>query len=254
MNEFQTCRLYLAASFAVAESVWKRVMDPIFGLILAGGAGLAFIFGINLEGAGEMRVAMRLVQVFVALIVIFIGTTEVSRDLATRNVQFFLSKPLGRGGYLLGKFLGVAILGEIILGTYAFCFEAGALLQGGLEMEVFLMMLSQSALQMLALAALLILLSVMLPELAATIFGVAFYMVCYLVFIVPSVVRLLVPDLLQPVFLAVYYPLPNWRHYVWDVEGIAVWHFLLLLLIYSIAYCSVVLAAANYWFRRRDLN
>lgn len=247
--------LYVQASLAVAESVWKRVLDPMFGMILLAGAGLSLLLGLNLEmGKAETTLGVMLIQASLSLIIIFIGTTEIPRDLETKNAQFFLSKPLGRGGYVLGKYLGILILGLMLLCTYASCLAIGSIIQGRWDARHFIIMMGQMYLQMSTLAALVVFISVFLPELAATIFGVVFYLVSYLVFIIPPVIQLFIPKYIGQVCMITYYPLPNWQHFVWSMEGIKFWHFLPLLFMYTVAYSTVVLMLAAHFFRKRDLN
>ncbi len=246
---------HMRASFGVAESVWKRVLDPVFRMVLVGGAILVFFLGYQAEKElQEGRIGLLLVQSFVSLAMIFIGANEIPRDVATRNVQFFMSKPLGRGGYIFGKYLGVLILGELLLGVYSWCFGLGMTLGNGFGGMELVLLYFRVSLQMVALSGLLIALSVFLPEMAATVFAVAFYLVAYVLFLIPSMLKLFFPIWIYPVFLVFYYPLPNWQHYLWTVEGIPAWRYFLLLVVYSAAYASFALFAADYWFRRRDLN
>src|SRR5262245_51334920 len=51
----------------------------------------------------------------VALLTALMAVFDIARDLRERLVMTLLSKPLGRGQYLLGKFLGVVWLGTLIL-------------------------------------------------------------------------------------------------------------------------------------------
>jgi len=246
-------RLPAQAIFAVAESVWKRVFDHVMGMILLAGSGLAFLLGSNIEG-NEFHVALVVIQVFVSLLVILIGTTEIPRDMATRNIQFFLSKPLGRGGYIMGKFVGVLILGELILVAYVACFVVGATIHGFGNGRELMVDGIRMILQLAALSALLVGLSVIFPEVAATIFGVAFYIASFLSFILPSLVRQFLPEWISPLFLSVYYLVPNSYYYLWALGDVPLGSFLLLLGAYSVAYCSMALMVANFWFQRRDLN
>lgn len=249
------CRNYMRASLGVAESVWKRVLDEVFRLVIVGGALLFFCLGYEAEKESqEVKAGLIAVQAFVSLAVIFVGSNEIPRDLATRNVQFFMSKPLGRGGYLFGKFLGVLILGELVLGLYFLCFGLGAAMGGGWPGWSACGMVVRAALQMVALSGLLVALSVILPEMVGTVFGVLFYILAYAVFVIPPMLKLFLPQWWYPPFLAIYYPLPNWQHYLWTVDDGRPWRFLFLLAVYSAAYAGVALAAADLWFRRRDLN
>jgi len=240
---------------AVAESVWKRVLDQVLGLLLLAGSGLAFFLGLGMDfQESEARMMLILIHVFVSLLLIIVGTTEIPRDMATRNIQFFLSKPLGRPEYLLGKFAGIFILGELILAVYAGCFGIGMIIRGSGELNGLAIDFLRMTLQLAVLSALLVGVSAVLPEITATIFGVAFYILSQMVFVLPTMLRVLLPEWLHPPFLAIYYLLPNSHFYLWSGEDVRMGYFLFLLLVYSVSYCAFALTIANFWFRRRDLN
>lgn len=240
---------------AIAEMVWRRVIDPMMQMILVAGGGLSFLLGLNVEGnAKEIRTALLIMHTFVTLIVIFVGSIEVPRDISTKNVQFFLSKPLGRGTYLVGKFLGILFLGMIFFGVFTAGFACGNAWNPNWDAKAFGIIVAQLTLQLLPLAALLVTTSVILPELASTIFAIAFYIAGLLIFLIPAVARVFLPGFLRPIPMAAYYALPNWQHYLWTWEGGGVPLFLLMLTAYSLAYSVVILLVADFWFLRRDLN
>jgi ABC-type transport system involved in multi-copper enzyme maturation permease subunit len=242
----------IQSAFAIAETVWKRVLDRTLGLVLLGGGALVVGLGATVElHKSEVGAAYLLIQVFVSVLVIFIGTTEIPRDRATRTIQVFLSKPLGRGLYLLGKFAGLVILAELLLAAYLGCLALGLGVRGLLDAGELGRNLVCMPLQLATLCALVVWLSVMLPEIAATIFGVVAGIVSYVIFILPPLARLVAPDWLHPVLLLGYLAVPNAQHYLWN--GSADARFFGLLALYSVCYSLCALAVASFWFRRRDL-
>lgn len=238
----------------IAETVWKRAVDRTLGFMLLGGAALivALVLTTDLQES-DARAALLLIHVFVTMLVIFVGTTEIPRDLATRNVQVFLSKPLSRAGYVCGKFAGLLILAELILVAYVACLGVSLAAKGFFHGADFVHGLARTTLQLGTLCALLVGLSVVLPEMAATILGVAFVILSYVTFILPPAARLLVPEWLQPFTLLVYLALPNSQHYLWTPDAGSASFFFAMLCLYSVSYCICALTAASLWFRRRDL-
>ncbi len=242
------------AWFALAKAVWKRVLDPVLGGVLACSAGAAFLAGFSMESLEGERLGLMAAAGFAGLLVIFIGSTEIPRDIVTRNAQFYLSKPLGRGGYLAGKFFGILLLGAILFGAEMVALAMG-LLAGGRGVDApFVITACQLTLQVASLAALVVLVSVALPELAATIFAISFYLAGYLVFILPSIGRFFLPGWLAPVTGAAYYILPNWQFYIWNAAPAGGAIFLGWLAGYTVAYVVAALLAALFFFSRRDLN
>ena len=244
----------MQSTMAVAETVWKRVMDRTLGLVLLGGAAvlLALVLTSDLQ-TSDVRATLLLIQLFVTLLVIFIGTTEIPRDLATRNIQVFLAKPLSRGEYIFGKFTGLFVLAEMILVAYLACLAVGLGVEGLFQPGELAQGFVRITLQLITLCALLVWLSVMLPEVAATVFGVTACIVSYLVFILPGLASLLAPEWAHPFLLIFYYALPNGQHYLWNPELGRSAQFLCLLALYSVFYSLCALTAASLWFRKRDL-
>jgi len=65
------------------------------------------------------------VSVILSLLTILLACWSVSRDLVERQVYMTLTKPIGRGAYLLGKWLGVVVMNLLLLtvagiGIYGF--------------------------------------------------------------------------------------------------------------------------------------
>jgi ABC-type transport system involved in multi-copper enzyme maturation permease subunit len=254
-SEIQNWVLDLHTWLAIAAAVWKRVIDPMMTLVLVGGAVCTFLLGISIENtAREIRGSLLLIQLFVTLIMIFVGSIEIPRDISTKNVQFFLSKALGRGTYLIGKFLGILFLGLIFFGTFAGAFACGNLMHFQWNSVAFGMTTFQLALQLMPLAALLVAVSVFLTEMASTIFAITFYILALMVFLIPAIAQMFLPNFLYPLPMVFYYALPNWQHYLWIWEGASRFEFLVSLTAYSFAYCAMALLVADFRFSRRDLN
>lgn len=89
--------LYLLVGFAVFVFLASRLLTP-----LALGEGRRVTIDLGLLG----------LSVFGLLIVVFVGHALVQREIERGSVIFVFSRPVGRGSFVLGKFLGLgAILG-----------------------------------------------------------------------------------------------------------------------------------------------
>ena len=65
------------AILGIATAVWKRVIDPMMTGVLVGGAACTLLLGTSVEGsAKEIRASLLLIQLFVTLIMIFVGSVE----------------------------------------------------------------------------------------------------------------------------------------------------------------------------------
>lgn len=254
METRDALRNHIQSILAVAQTVWKRVLDRNLGLILLVGAVLTLGLALTVDyQQNDVNAGLVIIQIFVSILLIFIGTTEIPRDLASRTVQVFLSKAVGRGEYLLGKFTGLLILGELMLAAYVGCLFLGLSARGLLPFEEVAPNVVRMALQLATLSALLVWLSVMLPEVAATIFGVVGAILSYLVFLLPGMTKVIAAEWMHPFLLCFYYAIPNGQHYVWAPEAGVTLAFLATLAAYSACYCLCALCIASLIFRRRDL-
>src|SRR5256714_566391 len=116
-----TCLLAIARN-AFREAVRDRVLYNLvlFVLLLTAGA----IFLGELSAGQETKIiidlglsAMLLFGVFIA---IFVGVGLVYKEIERRTLYAILSKPIGRGQFLLGKYLGLCLtllVNVIIMGA-----------------------------------------------------------------------------------------------------------------------------------------
>src|SRR5438128_12684914 len=106
-----TTRVLLIARNAFREAVRDRVLYNLvlFVLLLTAGA----IFLGELSAGQETKIiidlglsAMLLFGVFIA---IFVGVGLVYKEIERRTLYAILAKPIGRGQFLLGKYLGLCL-------------------------------------------------------------------------------------------------------------------------------------------------
>ena len=104
-------RITAIARNAFREAVRDRVLYNLvlFVLILTG----ASIFIGELSGGQERKVIVDLglsaMLLFGAFIAIFVGVGLVYKELERRTIYAVFSKPVGRGEFLVGKYLGLCI-------------------------------------------------------------------------------------------------------------------------------------------------
>ena len=91
------------------------MFEPAFMFLIVLGVILSYVIAsmksLNLtffetEGADQTFTALYVMFLLATIITIFIGATEVPRDINTRTITLYLSKPITRSEYLLGKFIG----------------------------------------------------------------------------------------------------------------------------------------------------
>src|SRR5207245_7213339 len=104
-------RITAIARNAFREAVRDRILYNlvVFALLLIAGA----IFLGELAGGQEAKILVDLglsaILLFGVLIAIFVGVGLVYKELERRTLYAILSKPIGRGEFLLGKYLGLSL-------------------------------------------------------------------------------------------------------------------------------------------------
>jgi ABC-type transport system involved in multi-copper enzyme maturation permease subunit len=85
--------LYVLAGFALFTCAASRLLAP-----LALGEGRRVTIDIGLAG----------LSLFGLLLIVFVGHSLVYRELERGSAAFLFSRPLDRGSFVIGKFLGLA--------------------------------------------------------------------------------------------------------------------------------------------------
>jgi ABC-type Na+ efflux pump permease subunit len=104
-------RIGTIAGNAFREAVRDRVLYNLvlFVLLLTAGA----IFLGELSGGEEAKIIVDLglssILLFGVFIAIFVGVGLVHKEIERRTIYAILSKPIGRGEFLLGKYLGLCL-------------------------------------------------------------------------------------------------------------------------------------------------
>jgi ABC-type transport system involved in multi-copper enzyme maturation permease subunit len=203
-------------------------------------------------------------ELFGVLIALFIGVGLVSKEIERRSLYPLLAKPLARGEFLVGKFLGLAFtllvnVSIMTLGLYLTLFAAPVGQDGRLaRLDVFLLQAVLGIyLALLLVVAIALFFSVSTSSSAlAAVFTLAVVVVGRFADVIRNM-REVLPDTPGWLVRGLYYVVPNFHSL--DLKSRIVHgqplaaSDLLCLVAYALAYCVVLLAAASAIFRRRDL-
>jgi len=245
------------------EAVRDRVLYNLvlFALLLIGGA----IFLGELSGGQEVKIIIDLglsaVLLFGVFIAIFVGVGLVYKEIEKRTLYSILSKPVGRGQFLIGKYLGLCLtlLVNILIMGVGVSLALAYVERGWNPMVLRIwpsLMLIYLELAILTGVALLFS-SFSTPALSA--------LLTFLVFIIghlsadlKSFAASLGGVTARWFFTGLYYLLPNLSHYSFitasahgDVPGFGT---LLLGFLYAIVYVMVLLSAATLIFGQRNFK
>ena len=116
--------LYHRSMWNIAGSVFRELIrDRILSIIAVFGVVLIF-FSLALSalsiGARESIIvdfSLSMIEIVSLIVVIFVGSQVLFREIEGRTIYLILSKPISRRDFLLGKMFGFALILAIIVGV-----------------------------------------------------------------------------------------------------------------------------------------
>ncbi|HST53528.1 MAG TPA: ABC transporter permease subunit [Pyrinomonadaceae bacterium] len=256
-------RVFAIARNTFREAVRDRVLYNLvlFVLLLTGGA----VFLGELSAAQEAKIivdmglsAMLLFGVFIA---IFVGVGLVYKEIERRTVYAIFSKPVGRGEFLLGKYLGlcatlavnVAVMGAGV--SLALLYVRGG--YDPLVAEIWPAVALVYVELMIIVAAALLFSSFSSPALSALL-TFFFFVIGHFSADLKTLSASFASGGARFLFAALYYFLPNLSNYAYVTaashgETPTTANFFGAVL-YGLAYIAVLLAASTLVFKRRNFK
>jgi ABC-type transport system involved in multi-copper enzyme maturation permease subunit len=151
-------RLTAIAANAFREAVRDRILYNLILFVLLITASAVFLG--ELTAGQEARVIVNLglsaMLLFGAFISIFVGVSLVWKEIEKRTVYSIFAKPVGRGEFIVGKYLGLCLtiaLNVIVMGagvSLALLYVAGGMLAGRIWGAVLLIFLELTILTAVA--------------------------------------------------------------------------------------------------------
>jgi len=241
----------------IFKITWMRWREVPSRWVLGVSTATVLFLGIDVEELAILNPELLVERgitamlLFITLETLFIYTLEIPKEINTGNLIVFLSRPISRGRYLLGKFLGLMALTIthliILMTLFVTCLTAK---NNYLPLEFYWRMVQIAELA-LVVGSLGFMFSTFLSEILATIGTVAVLAIGYSNFILPLLFKAMGGAGISIFLLGFYYLTPNWQHFLHDVfpePGLA----MLVLLGYSIAYSTIFLTIGLAAFKRRE--
>jgi ABC-type transport system involved in multi-copper enzyme maturation permease subunit len=256
-------RVSAIARNAFREAVRDRVLYNLvlFVLLLTGAA----IFIGELSGGQERKIIVDLglsaILLFGVFIAIFVGVGLVYKEIERRTVYAIFAKPIGRGEFLVGKYLGLCLtllINVIVMGagvSLALLYVSRG--WDPLVLKIWPAVLLVYVELMVITGVALLFSSFSSPALSA--------LLTFLVFIIghfsadlKSLSQTMPGALARWLFSVLYYLLPNLANLSF-ITPVAHGHVpqpvqLLVTVIYSLVYVVVILTAATFIFSRRNFK
>lgn len=252
--------------WTTASFVWRKVLasraTPILILLCLG--GLAFLVlnpDIGVLDRTEKVVGQTslVISVLAILAVLFLGGTEIALELQDRTAMFWLSHPIARWRYVLGKMLGSCIVGWSLLvllgGVATILFRMRGVVPDG----SFVNALATDILRVLILSSLLTFLSTSMSYMQATFIGGVLCLMGFASYALPLYASLMGLSPASGLFWGIYGLIPNWEHFGFGMDiamasGTMIFMtFWMFLAVYSLAYTAFFTILAILAFQWKDI-
>ena len=240
------------------ETIRDRVLAVIVVFALLMIAGGLWLGSISLGEQGRMMKDFGLAAVtgFGLIVAVFIAAGLVHKEVEKRTVFVLFSKPVSRGAFIAGKFLGLcATMAVVLAGMGLFLFALVGILDGRASGMV-LVATAMIYVQLLTVMAVTIFFSTLGSAILASVLGICVFVAGQLSQNVLSLTRLGKNPLTEAISWVVYVVIPNLAAV--DVKAGVVgeetlaWGQIGLWTAYLAAYIVVVLALAAVIFRRKE--
>lgn len=240
------------------ETIRDRVLGVIVVFALLMIVGSLWLGSISLEQQGRMMIDFGLVAVsgFGLIVAVFVAATLVRKEVEKRTVFVIFSKPVGRGEFLWGKFLGLcATMAVVMTGMAVFLFLVAWWVAGD-PTPLLLLAVALVYLQLVVVMAATVFFSTMTSAVLATVLGICTYVAGELSGNVLSLTEMGDNPVLKAVAWVVFILIPNLGAI--DLKAAVVGETsvpggsLVAWSAYLVAYVVVVLVAATAVFRRKE--
>lgn len=254
-------QLQAIAGNTFREAVRDRILYNlvVFVLLIIASAIILGDLTDGQEARTIVNIGLNAILIFGTFISIFVGVGLVSKEIEKRTVYAIFSKPVGRGEFIIGKYLGLCLtllVNVVIMGagvSLALIYVGGTGLAMSIWGSIFLIFLELTILTAVAI----LFSSFSSPSLSA--------LLTFFVFIIGNMSSSL-RDLAATLgsrsavifFEAVYYLLPNLAHFNFRTEaanGLTPTSAMLGgSALYAIIYIGILLAVSILIFRRRNFK
>ena len=253
-------RIAAIAHNTVREAVRSKVLYALlfFAMaIIATGVLLSVLSYVERERILQ-DVGLAAIRIFSAMIAIFVGIGLLHREVDRRTIFTILSKPIGRGEFLLGKYLGLVATLCLQILVMGLCFAAVSLLAGAPLSATHVAAIAMVAVEMALVVALALFFSAFTTPMLAAFFTGGIVLIGYAtrdlrilgersevasVQLITEGLYRFAPDL-EAFDLSIH------ATHALPIEGAD----LLLPLLYAFGYVVLLLLAATWVFEQRDFR
>lgn len=200
------------------EAIRDKVLYVLIffaGVAILGSKAIGFVtIGQDVKIIADISLAS--ISVFGALISIFVGTSLIYKEIDKRTIYTILSQPIRRYEFVIGKYLGLAILLAVVTAIMTGISAGYLLVMGGEVNGMFIASVGLIYMKLLMVTAL----SVLLSALTSPILGAIIVFSCYVFGHGTGILIDLPPHIegtwVQEIMKALYYVFPNLANFdIW---------------------------------------
>ncbi len=242
------------------ETVRDRVLYlvGVFGLVLIGSSAVLSPLAIGAQSKVVADVGLASLTLFGLLVVVFVGSGMVHKEIDKRTVTVLLAKPLSRRAYVVGKFAGLSLTVACLLGVMAVVFVVVALAARVPLHAGYAIALLMALLELLVVTAAVIFLSTFVSPVLSAVFTVALFVIGHLSADLRAFGEVMGGPALQLATRLLYFALPDLE--VFNVRGAVVYGDpiaagqVLRAGVYGLGLTALLLVLAGAVFSRKELR
>jgi Cu-processing system permease protein len=261
MKPSTTGQIFTVARNAFREAVRDKVLYNlvIFVLLITVAATILGDLTDGQEARTTVNLGLSAMLIFGAFISIFVGVGLVSKEIEKRTVYSIFAKPIGRGTFIIGKYLGLCLtilVNVLLMGigvSLALLYVGGTNLIVPVWSAIFLIFLELAILTAVAITFS----SFSSPSLSA--------LLAFFVFVIGHLSASLLDfannlggNTTKAIFNFIYYILPNFSHFSFITNAangqIPSPTYFLISIIYTIIYAIILLVISSLVFSRRNFK
>ena len=242
------------------ETVRDRIfyLVGVFGLVMLASTAVLSPLTVGARGKIMSDVGLAAMSLFGLLVVVFVGTGMVRKEMDKGTILTILSKPVGRREYLVGKFLGLNLTLLAMLTVMGLLFLLMTFLAPGTFSLRFVPVFYLTFLELTLINAVAVLFSTCVSPILAAVFTLGAFVVGHLSQSIRDFGLVQGSPFQQKMSEVVYYLIPNLE--VFNVRGAVVHgdmvsgHLLLMATVYGLGWTILLLMLAGAVFSRRELR
>lgn len=242
------------------ETVRDRIfyLVAVFGFVMLASTAVLSPLTVGAQGKIMSDVGLAAMTLFGLLVVVFVGTSMVRKEMEKGTILTILSKPMGRREYLLGKFLGLNLTLLSMLAVMGVLFLLMTFLAPGDFSLRFVPVFYMAFLELTLINAVAVFFSTSVSPILAAVFTLGTFAVGHLSQSIRDFGALQGTPLQHRLSEVVYYLIPNLE--IFNVRGsvvhgssVAGYH-LLVATVYGLAWTGLLLLLAGAIFARKELR